>query len=351
MVLDDGWGGLDAPLPARQTVVTDEQSRSIISTNDSPDVPFDQSVNPYKGCEHGCIYCYARPTHAWIGLSPGLDFETRLTAKPEAAALLRKALSKKGYVPSPICLGANTDAYQPIERERRITRSLLEVLRDFQHPVGIVTKSALVTRDIDLLAPMAEKGLAHVLVSVTTLDPKLARTMEPRAAAPGRRIETIRALADAGVPVGVLASPMIPALNDHELEAILEAAAAAGARAAGTIPLRLPLELAELFTEWLQTHHPLRAAHVLSRQRDIRNGTLNDARFGSRMRGEGVMADLLEQRFHVARRRFGLDGGLPEFRLDLFRVPQSTDTTTARDADPSPQVPPRTPQLSLFSRP
>lgn len=323
VVLDDGWASLDAEPTPLKTLVTDEVTREILSWNDSPDVPFDRSINPYKGCEHGCIYCYARPTHAYQGLSPGLDFESRITAKPDAARILQATLTKKGYAPAPIALSGNTDAYQPTERSRGITRGILEVLARFRHPVGIVTKSALVTRDLDLLSEMARDGLAHVLVSLTTLRRDLARSMEPRAASPERRLETIAALSEAGVPVGVLASPMIPALNDHELEAILKAAADHGARSAGTIVLRLPLEVEPLFEAWLEEHHPLRARHVLSLLRELRGGQLYDPRFGSRMRGEGVFADLLAQRFAVATRRCGLDGGLPPFRTDLFKVPES----------------------------
>lgn len=307
--------------PPATTIVTPERPRTIIARNDSPDVPFDRSLNPYKGCEHGCIYCFARPTHAWLGLSPGLDFETRIFSKPEAPTLLRNALSRPGYRPDVIALGANTDPYQPVEKRLGITRAVLEVLAEFEHPVSIVTKSALVERDFDILAPMAAKRLAHVFVSITTLDPELARRMEPRAAAPARRLATVRALASAGVPVGVLASPMIPALNDVELERILEAAAESGASSTGYILLRLPLEVKELFTEWLETHYPMRAKHVLSLVRNTRGGELYEPEFGRRMTGSGAYADLLEKRFELARIRLGLETRAPELDLTRFRVP------------------------------
>src|SRR5215467_6960689 len=262
VAFDDGWQSIE-DLPPFKTEVSIDTARKVITRNISPDIPFDRSINPYRGCEHGCIYCFARPTHAFLGLSPGLDFESKLYMKPGAAKLLEAELRKPGYKPAVIAMGTNTDPYQPIEREYRITRGILEVLRDFNHPVGIVTKSALIQRDIDILAPMTEKRLAHAFVSITTLDRELARKMEPRAATPPRRLETIRALAAAGIPVGVMAAPMIPALNDHEMEGILEAAAAAGATAAGYTALRLPLEIKDLFTEWLEAHAPGRAQHVL----------------------------------------------------------------------------------------
>jgi len=297
--------GEDEPPPLR-TTVTPETTRSIITTNDSPDVPFDQSINPYRGCEHGCIYCFARPTHAYLGLSPGLDFETRLFSKPEAPRLLREELRRPGYRCQTIALGANTDPYQPIERRLRITRQILEVLAEHRHPVSIVTKSDLVLRDLDLIAPLAQERLACVLISVTTLDRKLARRMEPRAPAPPRRLEAIAALARAGVPAGVLASPMIPGLNDSEMEAILKAAAAAGARSAGYVLLRLPLEIKDLFSEWLEEHEPLKAPRILALLRDTRGGRLYDSAFGARMRGAGPHAELLRRRFDVACRRHGL---------------------------------------------
>ncbi len=322
--VDDGWNFGDEDLPPLRTTVTDERPRRIISRNASPDIPFSQSINPYRGCEHGCIYCFARPTHAFLGLSPGLDFETRLFAKPDAARLLEKELRKPGYEPRIIMLGANTDPYQPIERERRITREILEVLAAFNHPVGIATKSALVQRDLDLLAPMAEKNLVSVGVSLTTLDRTLARTMEPRAAAPHRRIETIAALSRAGIPVTVLVSPIVPVLTESEIERILEAAAAAGARAAGYILLRLPLELRDLFTEWLESHRPDGARHVLNRLRESRDGALYVSEFGDRMKGSGVFADLLEKRFRLACKKLGLAfGRTAERRLatSLFQPP------------------------------
>ena len=305
-----------------ETVVTEDASRTILARNESPDVPFDRSVNPYRGCEHGCIYCFARPTHAYLGLSPGLDFETRIFSKPKAAELLRAELGKPSYRPAPIALGANTDPYQPVERELGIARGLLEVLREHDHPVSVVTKSHLVLRDLDLLGPMAELGLANVLVSITTLDPELARRMEPRAAAPSLRLDAVRRLAAAGVPVGVLASPMIPALNDPELESILEASSAAGARSAGYILLRLPLELKELFAEWLEAHYPAKASHVENLVRDTRGGELYRAEFGERMRGTGPYARILEQRFRVAAKKHGLAARLPPLETSRFRRPQ-----------------------------
>jgi DNA repair photolyase len=285
-------------------------------------VPFDRSINPYRGCEHGCIYCFARPTHAYLGLSPGLDFETRIFSKPEAPELLRAELAKPGYRPAVIALGANTDPYQPVERELRITRRLLEVLLEHEHPASVVTKSHLVLRDLDLLVPMAQRGLASVFVSVTTLDADLARRMEPRAATPELRLDAIRRLAAAAVPVGVLASPMIPALNDAELEGILEAASSAGARTAGYILLRLPLELKELFAEWLQAHYPAKTSHVLNLLRETRGGALYRSGFGERMRGTGPYARLLEERFRLASRRHGLDAPLPPLDVTRFRPPR-----------------------------
>jgi len=321
---DDGWGTLEESLlaPRRlQTTLTRDATRSIIARNDSPDIGFDRSVNPYRGCEHGCIYCYARPTHAYLGLSPGLDFETKLLFKPEAASLLARELSRPGYRPAPIALGSNTDPYQPIERQLRLTRAILKVLSEFNHPCTIVTKSALVTRDIDILAAMAERRLVRVCLSVTTLDRRLAAAMEPRAATPVRRLQAIEALAAAGIPAGVLAAPMIPGLNDAELESILAAGARAGADAAGYILLRLPHELRALFTEWLEAHFPERATKVLALIRATRAGALNDPRFGSRFTGTGPYAELLAARFAAAARRHGL--GSPSGGLDCsrFRVP------------------------------
>lgn len=306
-LIDDGWTENEALSETVRTVVASASAKSIIARNSSPDVPFEQSVNPYQGCEHACIYCFARPTHAYLGLSPGLDFETRLFAKRNAAALLARELRAKSYVCRPLALGANTDPYQPIERTERITRQILEVCRDFRQPVSIVTKSALVLRDLDILAPMAADGLASVAMSVTSLDRDLARVMEPRASTPSRRLDAIRDLSAAGVPVAVLASPMIPALNDHELEAILEAAAGAGASTASYILLRLPLEIKELFEEWLRAHAPDRADRVLSLIRQCRDGELYASQFGTRMRGTGPIAELLSRRFAVACKRLRLN--------------------------------------------
>lgn len=304
------------------TEVTDEQVRTIISRNQSPDLPFDQSINPYRGCEHACIYCFARPTHAYWDLSPGLDFETRLIAKPNAARLLRRELDKPGYKVSTIALGVNTDAYQPIEKQRRITREILEVLAEYRHPVSIITKGALILRDLDLLSELASQGLCSVRVSLTTLDNGLKRTMEPRTAAPATRLKIIRELSAAGVPTGILIAPVIPFINDHELEAILEAAFGAGARQAGWIMLRLPLELDELFRDWLQRHFPQRADHVMNRIRDLRGGKSYDARYGKRMTGTGPYADLIRQRFNKKVRSLGIDRyDATPLRNNLFRRP------------------------------
>jgi len=316
--VDDGWYRDDEDLPPLRTHVTEERPRRVISENQSPDVPFELSINPYRGCEHGCVYCFARPTHAYMGLSPGLDFETELFAKTGAADRLVEELARPGYRCRPIALGINTDAYQPVERRLRITRDLLQVLHDARHPVTIVTKSALVERDLDLLVPMARAGLVQVAVSVTTLDRDLARTLEPRAAAPRRRLETIRVLSEAGVPVSLLVAPLIPVLTDTELESLLEAGARAGAVAAGYVLLRLPLEVAGLFEDWLHTHVPLKAEHVLSRLRDSHGGKLYDARFGQRMIGDGPYATLLRQRFRLARRRSGLDDRMRELDSSQF---------------------------------
>jgi DNA repair photolyase len=327
--IDDGWRRPedDEPPPLHTTVSLDS-SRSIIARNDSPDIPFEQSINPYRGCEHGCVYCFARPTHAYLGLSPGLDFETRLFAKPQAAALLRAELMSPKYVCKVIALGANTDPYQPIEREHRITRRVLEVLQEFRHPVGVVTKSALITRDLDILGAMAAQHLAAAAVSITTLDRELARRLEPRAPTPQRRLDTVRALAQAGIPTSVLASPMIPALNDHELEAILEAARDAGAVAANFILLRLPLELTSLFEEWLAAHAPGKAKHVMSLIRLARDGKTYRAEFGTRMTGTGAYAEMLQRRFASACRRLGFIGRRDALRLDTTqfrRPPQKGD--------------------------
>jgi DNA repair photolyase len=320
---EDGWacGGRDEEdePPRLATTITWDRSKTIIARNESPDVGFDRSINPYRGCEHGCIYCFARPTHAWLGLSPGLDFETRLFVKADAALLLDRELAKPSYRPAVIVLGANTDPYQPVERELRVTRSILEVLWRRRHPVAVVTKSQLILRDLDLLAPMAAERLVRVMVSVTTLDRALARKLEPRAATPPRRVETLRGLSAAGVPTGVLAAPMIPALNDSELERILEAAAEAGAGSAGYVLLRLPLEIKDLFREWLQTHFPGKAKHVLSLVREARGGALYDPTFGRRMRGSGPYAEALERRFRLACKRFGLNRGHVELDASRFR--------------------------------
>jgi DNA repair photolyase len=321
---DDGWDSLvrareDDPPP--RTEVTPDASRSVLVRQTSPDIPFDRSINPYRGCEHGCVYCYARPTHAYLGLSPGLDFETKLVAKFDAASLLERALAKPGYDCEPIALGTNTDPYQPIERRLRITRGVLEVLARCGHPLTIVTKSAAVVRDLDLLAPMARQDLARVAISVTTLDGDLARRLEPRAAAPHRRLQAIRQLSDAGVPTAVMVAPIIPALTDHEIERIVEAGAAAGATSAGYVLLRLPHEVKELFAGWLAAHAPGRADHVLSLVRQCRGGRLYDATFGRRMRGEGPYAQLIERRFAAAKRRFGLTSPGRPLRTDLFAPP------------------------------
>ncbi len=320
---DDGWSDPsdDEDLPPLKTTVTIDATRSAIAWNESPDLGFDRSVNPYRGCEHGCVYCFARPTHAWLGLSPGLDFETKLFAKPEAPRLLAEELAKPGYKPALMALGTNTDPYQPIERTMKITRGVLETLAAFNHPVGIVTKSTLVLRDIDILAPMARLGLASVTLSVTTLDRDLARNLEPRAATPTRRLETIRRLAEAGIPVGVLAAPMIPALNDAEMEAIFQAAVEAGASAAGYVLLRLPMEIKDLFAEWLATHAPAKMKHVLNLIRDTRRGNLYVDEFGERMRGHGPYAELLQRRYRLALKRFGLAHRRVIHRTDLFEVP------------------------------
>jgi DNA repair photolyase len=329
----DGWEteassepSEDDELPPLRTTLTRDATRTILARNTSPDVPFDRSINPYRGCEHGCIYCFARPTHAYLGLSPGLDFETKILFKPDAAKLLVAELASPKYRPDVVAMGTNTDPYQPVEREMKITRQILRVLSDFNNPVGIVTKSHLVTRDIDILADMAKRNLAEVFLSVTTLDKDLARTMEPRASAPHRRLDAIRALNDADVPVGVMTAPMIPGLNDHEMEAILEAAAEAGATRAGFTVLRLPLEIKELFEEWLRQHRPDRAERVLSLIRQMRGGALYQSGFGLRMKGEGPIAELLSARFGAAVKRLGLNK--IRYRLDTlrFRVPEEART-------------------------
>jgi DNA repair photolyase len=317
---DDGWGVADEEPTPLTTTLTMDSTRTIIARNDSPDIGFDRSINPYRGCEHGCIYCYARPSHAFLGLSPGLDFESRLFYKPNAATLLAGELSKKDYSCRPIALGSNTDPYQPVERRLGITRGILQVLRDFRHPVTIVTKSAAIQRDIDILAEMAKDRLASVTVSVTTLDRSLARRMEPRASTPERRLETIAVLATGGVPTGVLSAPMIPALNDSEMEAILARAREAGATSAGYTLLRLPLELKALFKEWLEENFPNKAAHVLSLVAQSHGGRLYDSTWSKRMTGTGPYADMLRLRFERACRRLGFNQ----------RTTQSLDTTLFR---------------------
>ena len=319
---DDGWDIPEEPLPPLETTITADPARSIISRNQSPDIPFAQSINPYRGCEHGCIYCYARPSHAYVNLSPGLDFETKLFYKEHAAELLEQELRKPSYRPTPITLGANTDPYQPIERKLKITRSILEVLQRFHHPVSIITKSTLVVRDLDILADMAKLNLASVMVSITTLDENLKRSLEPRAAGPWARLRTVHAIALQGVPVGVMNAPIIPVVNDREMEHILEQAAQAGACCAGYVLLRLPYEVKDLFREWLAVHLPERAAHVMSIIRQMRGGKDYDSEFGTRMRGTGEYAELIARRFMVACKKFNLAHGR-RMRLSSahFRVP------------------------------
>ncbi|HTT82450.1 MAG TPA: PA0069 family radical SAM protein [Rhizomicrobium sp.] len=321
VLIDDGWTREDEAPPALKTEVLRDSSRTIITRNKSPDISFEQSINPYKGCEHGCIYCFARPTHAYLGLSPGADFESRLFAKPNAAELLARELAAPGYVPKVIAMGTNTDPYQPIERQLKITRSILEVLRDFCHPVGIVTKSPLILRDIDILAPMAQQGLARAAISITTLDRRLARAMEPRAATPGRRIEAIAGLQRSGVPVGVMFAPVIPALNDEELETVLAEAAGAGAGSAGYVLLRLPLEIKDLFREWLEEKEPGRAKHVMSLIRQMRGGKDYDSQWHTRMKGTGPYAEMIARRFHMAVKRLGLNQERTPLSTDKFRRP------------------------------
>ena len=316
----DGW---DSPedLPPVRTEVSEERPRKVITRNASPDLSFDRSINPYRGCEHGCIYCFARPTHAYLGLSPGLDFETRLIARPDAPEILARELANPRYRPATIAIGTNTDPYQPLEGERWIMRGILEVLEAYRHPVAVVTKGALIERDADILGRMGRLGLARVGISVTTLDRRIARSMEPRVPAPARRLEAIRRLTEAGCPVRVMASPLIPALTDHELEAILEAAAKAGAIAASTILLRLPREVSPLFREWLEEAFPDRAKRIMGRVQALHGGRDYDAEWGKRLTGEGPFAELVRQRFEVALKRTGLARDLPPLRTDLFRVP------------------------------
>jgi len=317
---DDGWESL-GDLDVFKTDVIEEVAKSIIARNDSPDVSFEASINPYRGCEHGCIYCYARPSHCYLGHSAGLDFETKLYAKPNAAALLEREFKKPGYKPETIALGGNTDPYQPIERDRRITRSILEVMAQANHPVGIITKSALVARDIDILGPMAEKNLARVAVSITTLDRNVARRMEPRAATPPKRLETVRKLSEAGIPVTVMVAPIIPGLTDHEIEPILEAAREAGARDAGYVLLRLPLEIKDLFREWLAEEFPNRAERVISLLRSMHGGRDYTPDFGIRQRGRGPYATQIALRFRMAKKRLGLGEDRVALRTDLFLRP------------------------------
>jgi len=328
---DDGWTEHDGQAVQIATTVQPMKSRTIVARNASPDVGFDRSINPYRGCSHGCIYCYARPAHAYLGLSPGLDFETKLYFKPHAGRLLAAELGRKGYQPKVIHIGGDTDPYQPDEKRLGVTRQVLEVLQRFQHPFSIITKSALILRDLDVLGEMGRAGLARAAVSITTLDRRLARSMEPRAATPERRVEAVRRLSEAGVPTIVMFAPSIPALNDHEMEAVLERAAAAGARGAGYVALRLPLEIKALFEEWLETDHPDRAQRVMSMVRQMRGGAAYNSAWGSRMTGQGPVADTMRQRFELARRRFGLDQALPPLDLSQFAPP-----------------PPQSDQLQLF---
>lgn len=334
--LDDGWGSLDEETPPLRTEVMLDASRSVINYIQSPDLPFDRTLNPYRGCEHGCIYCYARPTHAYLGMSPGLDFESRLLMKADAVALLKKELAHPKYQCKPIALGMNTDGYQPIEREYQLTRQIIQVLSEANHPFSLVTKSSLVERDIDLIAPMAAKRLASIYVSITTLDRQVARRLEPRAAAPERRFETLRKLSEAGIPTGVMVAPVIPALTDCDMEQILEKAHEAGARKAGYVFLRLPHELSDLFQEWLQQYFPLKAQHVMSIVRQSRGGKDYKSEFGQRMRGEGIFADLLAHRFKLSCHKLGMSGERTGFCTDLFSVPAAWQATANH------------PQLALF---
>lgn len=315
---DDGWDDYEEESSQIPTQLYVDSAKTVITYNQSPDVPFDRSINPYRGCEHGCVYCFARPSHAYLGMSPGLDFETQLFYKPDAPDLLKAELAAKNYRPAPVALGINTDAYQPVERQLRLTRRLLEVLCESKHPVSIVTKSSLIERDLDLLTAMSKYSLIHVCLSITTLNPDLARRMEPRAAAPKRRLQTLATLAKAGIPVSVLVAPLIPMLNDCELETILQQSKNLGAMEAGYVFLRLPHEVKDLFAEWLQTHEPLKANHVMNRVYDSRGGKAYDATFGTRMRGTGQYADLLAQRFHLAMKKLAFPG-LPPFNTDFFK--------------------------------
>lgn len=324
---DDGWLNDADPdfdgAPRIRTTLSVDGARSVITKNQSPDVPFDRSINPYRGCEHGCVYCFARPTHAWLGLSPGLDFETRLFWKPDAANLLRKQLANPRYQPGPVVIGTNTDPYQPIERDHLLTRQIVEVLADCKHPFSIITKNALVCREIDLIAPMAQANRASIAVSVTSLDHRLSNLLEPRASAPHKRLEAIRKLSDAGIPVTVLCAPMIPGLNDSEIENIVAACREAGAQSIGHIVLRLPLEIAHLFEEWLDAHYPNKKEKVLSLIRQMRGGKIYDAKFGDRMRGTGPVADMIARRFDLARRKYNLTGRSLDLDCTGFDRPSS----------------------------
>ncbi len=345
--VDDGWrrvgqdGEDESEAPAPRTQVFEERAKSILTRNASPDIPFAVSLNPYRGCEHGCIYCFARPTHSYLGLSPGLDFESRIYAKVNAAELLERELSKRNYAAEPIALGVATDAYQPVERERRITRSVIEVLHKHEHPFAAITKSSLIERDIDLLAPMAERSQVMVAVTMTTLDADIARTLEPRAATPSRRLRTIRTLSEAGIPVGVSIAPVIPFVTEPDLERVLQACAEAGATSASYIVLRLPWEVAPLFKDWLVAHFPDRAERVMARVRDMRGGKDYDSSFAARMKGEGLWAELLKQRFHKAVRRFGLN----ERRRGILDMSQFR---VALPGNPPLKPHPDNPQLPLF---
>jgi DNA repair photolyase len=321
VAFDDGWQSLE-DLPPFKTTVSLDTSRKVIARNDSPDIGFDRSINPYRGCEHGCVYCFARPTHAFLGLSPGLDFESKLLIKPDAPELLEKELAASGYEPRMIAIGTNTDPYQPIEREHKIMRGILEVLERAGHPVGIVTKSALVTRDIDILARMAKRNLAKVAISVTTLDPKLARTMEPRASTPPKRLEALKQLSAAGIPATVMVAPVIPALNDSEIERILDAAAHAGVKEASYVLLRLPLEVRDLFREWLMANYPDRYRHVFTLIRDMRGGRDYDSQWGTRMKGTGPMAWMIGRRFEIACEKLGLNKRRSKLTTDHFVKPK-----------------------------
>ncbi len=319
--IDDGWDLEEEPLPKLKTTVFEETCKSVITYNESPDLPFDRSINPYRGCEHGCSYCYARPSHAYLDLSPGLDFETKLIVKTNLHEQLKKDLSARNYRCQPISLGTNTDPYQPIEKNYRLTRGILEILLECKHPVVIVTKASLVERDIDLLAQMAEHSLAQVMLSIPSLDKDITRRMEPRAASPMRRLQTLQTLSEAGIPTGVMVAPIVPQLTDGELEKVLEQAASRGARSAAYVMLRLPREVSEIFTEWLQCHYPLKASHVLNTVRDMREGKINDSNFGSRMTGKGAYASMIAQRFQLYCKKVGLSCNHQPLETGFFHPP------------------------------